>query len=172
MKKMMVIMVMLGLSAAISAQKDPINAAFEKYSGKEGFTTVNISGDMLNMISQVEEQRRDTTFQSKLTDLKILVRDKKCDEVQTADFRTEVYDKLDKKEYKEMMTVKESDQDVVILVKESGGRISELLLLVTGKDDNVMIQAKGDMLLRELTDLSGKYPMKGFEQLKNLEKNH
>jgi hypothetical protein len=172
MKKMMVLTVLMGLAACVSAQKDPVNAAFEKYAGKEGFTTVNISGDMLNMISQAEEERRDTNFQSKLTDLKILVRDKKCDELQTANFRTEVYDKLDKKEYKEMMTVKESDQDVVILVKESGGRVSELLLLVTGKDNNVMIQAKGDMLLRELADLSGKYPMKGFEQLKNLEKKH
>jgi len=172
MKKMMVILVMMGLTATVSAQKDPVSAAFEKYSGKEGFTTVNISGDMLKMISQAEEQRRDTTFQSKLTDLKILVREGKCDEAQTTNFRTEVYDKLDRKEYKEMVTVKESDKDVVILVKESGGRVSEFLLLVTGKDKNVLIQAKGDMLLRELSDLSGKYQMKGLEQLKSLENKH
>lgn len=171
MKKIMIVLIAMGLAGVASAQKDPVSAAFEKYAGKEGFTTVNVSGDMLKMFTQAEEQRRDTTFQSKLTDLRILVREKKCDNTQTANFRADIYDQLDKKEYKEMMTVKESDKDVVILVKESGGRVSEFLLLVTGADDNVLIQAKGDMLLRELADLSGKYQMKGFEHLKNLEKH-
>jgi hypothetical protein len=172
MKKTVVILAIMGLAVSAFAQKDPVSAAFEKYSGQEGFTTVNISGDMLNMLSQAEEQRRDTTFQSRLTDLRILVRDKKCDKGQNADFRGEIYDKLDKKEYKEMMTVNESGKDVLILVKESGGKVSEFLLLVSGADDNVVIQAKGNMLLRELADLTGKYHMKGLEQLKNLEKGH
>jgi hypothetical protein len=87
------------------------------------------------------------------------------------DFKAEVYDKLDKQVYKEMMTVKESDQNVVVLLKEKGGKISEFLLLVTGKNDNVLIQAKGDMLLSEMADLGGKCNIKGLEQLKMLEKS-
>jgi len=166
----MIILAVLGLACTASAQKDPVSSMFEKYTGKEGFTLVNISGDMLKMFSQMEEQRRDTTIQSKLTELRILVKNKNCDETQSVNFRTEIYDKLDKKDYKEMLTVKESDKDVVILVKESGGKVSEFLVLVSGASDNVLLQAKGDMLLRELTDLSGKYQMKGFEHLKNLEK--
>ena len=88
-------------------------------------------------------------FSQKSRHFRILVREKeKSDGSAVPDFKTEVYDKLDKQAYKEMMTVKQSDQNVVILVKENGGRISELLLMVTGKDDNVLIQAKGDMLLK------------------------
>jgi len=171
MKKVMIILAMACLTGTIFAQKDPVTAAFEKYDGKEGFTVVTLSGDMLNMFAKAAEEKHDTTFKSKITSLRILVREKdKGDGTAGPDFKTEVYDKLDKQAYKEMMTVKQSDQNVVILVKENGGRIGELLLMVTGKDDNVLIQAKGDMLLSELADMGGKCQIKGFEQMKMLEK--
>jgi hypothetical protein len=171
MKKVMIILAMACMAGTVFAQKDPVSAAFEKYDGKEGFTVVTLSGDMLNMFTKAAEEKHDTTFQSKITSLRILVREKeKVAGTTVPDFKAEVYDKLDKQAYKEMVTVKQSDQNVVILVKENGGRISELLLIVTGKDDNVVIQAKGDMLLKEMADLGGKCQMQGFEQLKMLEK--
>jgi hypothetical protein len=171
MKKVMIILAMACMAGAVYAQKDPISAAFEKYDGKEGFTVVTLSGDMLNMFTRAAEEKHDTTFQSKITSLRILVREKeKSDGLAVPDFKTEVYDKLDKQAYKEMMTVKQSDQNIVILVKENGGRISEMLLMVTGKDDNVLIQAKGDLLLKEMADLGGKCQIHGLEQLKMLEK--
>jgi hypothetical protein len=126
---------------------------------------------MLNMFTRAAEEKHDTGFQSKITSLRILVREKgKSEGSVMPDFRAEVYDKLDRQVYKEMMTVKQSDQNVVILVRENGGRISELLLMVTGKEDNVLIQAKGDMLLSEMADLGKNCPMHGFDQLKMLEK--
>jgi hypothetical protein len=126
---------------------------------------------MLDMFSRAAEEKHDTTLQSKITSLRILVSEKESRAGSAVpDFKTEVYDKLDKQVYKEMMTVKESDQNVMILLKENGGKISEILLLVTGKNDNVLIQAKGDMLLSEMADLGGKCNLKGFEQLKMLEK--
>jgi hypothetical protein len=170
MKQILVILAIMGIAGTVCAQKDPVTAVFEKYAGTEGFTTINISGDMLNMITKAEEDRRDTTFQSKLTEIKILVREKNCDETAGPDLKTEVLDKIDKKVYKEMMTVKQEDENVIILVKESGGRISELLLVVSGKDENVLIQAKGDMLLSEMADMAGKCQMKGFDQLRKLDK--
>jgi hypothetical protein len=152
------------------AQKDVVSAVFDKYAGVEGFTTVSITGDMLNLIAQAEEQRRDTTFTSKLTEVKILALENSCDKPAKLDLRTEVYDKLDKSAYKEMMTVKQNDEDVIILAKELKGRITELLIIVGGQDENVLIQVKGDMLLSEMANMAGQYQMKGFEQLKKLEK--
>ncbi len=128
MKKVMIILAMACFAGTVFAQKDPISAAFEKYDGKEGFTTVTLSGDMLNMFTKAAEEKHDTTIQSKITSLRILVREKgKSEGTVAPDFKTEVYDKLDKQAYKEMMTVKKSDQNVVILVKENGGRISEIV---------------------------------------------
>lgn len=171
MKKFLFVSVLVSMTLIAAAQKDPVGSVFDQYSGKEGFTTVNMTGDMLNMITRMEEERKDTAIQSKLTSVRILVREKGCENnAAVPDLKAEVYDKLDRNAYKEMMSVKESDKDVLILVKEDGGRISEFLLIVSGKGESVLIQAKGDILMREMADLAGKYQMKGFEQLKHLEK--
>jgi hypothetical protein len=169
MKTIVFFLMIMGLTGTVLGQKDPVSVAFEKFAGKNGYTVVNVSGDMLKMITQIEEQRKDTTFMSKLNEVRILVRDK-CSEVPATSFRTEVYDKLDKSVYKEMMTVKQNDEDVVILIKELNGRINEFLIIVGGDNDNVLIQAKGDILLSEMAEMAGACHMKGFEHLKQMEK--
>ena len=170
MKKILIGMAMITLAAMASAQKDPVSLVFEKYAGQEGFTTISVSGDMLNMMSRMEEERRDTTFLSHLKEMRILACEKGDGQVQHINFRAEVYDKLDKSVYKEMVAIKQHEEDVLILVKETKGVITEMLIIVGGKDDNVLIQAKGDILLREMAEFADNFQMKGFEHLKALEK--
>jgi hypothetical protein len=171
MKKIMIGLAVLCFTGIAFAQKDAVSAVFEKYAGVEGFTTVNISGDMLNLVAHIEEQKRDTTFVSRLSEVKILAMEDGCDKPASGiDLRAEVYDKLDKSMYKEMMSVKQSNQDVVILMRESNNRVSEILIIVGGADDNALIQVKGDMLLSEMAEMAGHFDMKGFEHLKKLEK--
>jgi len=170
MKRILIGIAMFTLASIASAQKDPVSMVFEKYAGQEGYTTVSITGDMLNMMSRMEEERRDTTFLSRLKEIRILACEKGDDHVQPIDFRAEVYDKLNKAEYKEMVAIKQHDEDVLILVKETKGVINEMLIIVGGKDDNVLIQAKGDILLREMADMADDFKLKGFEHLKALEK--
>lgn len=170
MRKIIIGMAVLCLTGTTFAQKDVVSAVFEKYASVDGFTTVNITGDMLKLMAQAEEQRSDTTFVSKFSEVKILAFDKGHDKPVGVDLRAEVTEKLDKSVYKEMLTVKKSDEDVVILVKELKGRIAELLIVVGGQDENAMIWLKGDILLSEMADLAGRYQMKGFEHLKKLEK--
>lgn len=170
MKKLILGFSAILLTALGYAQTDLIGSVFEKYSGIEGFTTVNISGDMLKLMTQAEMQRRDTVFSSTLSEIRILAMEDECDKPSGLNLKTEVYDKLDKSVYKEMLTVKQTDEDVVIMIKESEGRIKEMLVIVGGADNNALIQIKGDMLLSELADMAGKYQMKGFEHLRKLEK--
>ncbi|MBN1790547.1 MAG: DUF4252 domain-containing protein, partial [Bacteroidales bacterium] len=147
-----------------------VSALFEKYNGVAGFTTVNITGDMLKLIAQAEAERRDTTFTSTLSEIRILAIEKSSDKPSGINLRSELYDKLDKSVYKEMVSVKKEGEDVVILMKEHQGRIAEILILAGGNDENALIQVKGNMLLSEMADMAGKYHMKGFEHLKKLEK--
>jgi uncharacterized protein YqkB len=170
MKKILLALTAILISGATFAQKDLITSFFEKYSGHEGITVINVSGDMLKLITDAEQERRDTVFSSKLSEVKVMALEKNCDNPVSIDFRSEVYDKLDKSVYKEMMSVKQNEEDVFILVRESGNRISEILIIVGGQKENALIQVKGDLLLSELADMAGKYQMKGLEQLRQLEK--
>ncbi len=171
MKKILFGLIILCIAGAASAQKDPVSAVFEKYNGVAGFTTVNISGDMLKLMTQVEAERRDTiVFTSTLSEIRILAVEKECDKPVGVNLRTELYDKLDKSVYKEMVSVKKEGEDLVILMKENKGRVAEILVLAGGNNENALIQVKGDMLLSEMADVAGKYQMKGFDHLKMLEK--
>ncbi len=169
MKKMMFLTLSLFMAVSASAQKDLVNSFFEKYTGVEGITSVNISGDMLNMMAQAEAENIDSLFSSKFSQFRILAVKKACDKPVAIDLKAELLDKLDKSVYKEMMTVKEAGQDVVILFQESNGRIAEMLLVVSGSDENVLIQVKGDMVLSEMAQMAGKFKMQGFEHLKNVQ---
>ena len=163
-------MLALSLMGMVFAQKDLVSAVFDKYAGVEGFTIVNVTGDMLKLITQAEAELRDTTFTSTLSEVRILALEKDCDKPVAINLRAELYDKLDKSVYKEMLSVKQEGEDIVILVKELNGRIAELLIIAGGQNENALIQVKGDMLLSEMAGMAGKYQMKGFEQLKKLEK--
>jgi hypothetical protein len=169
MKKLMIAIAACCLAGCTFAQKDQVSALFDKYNGKEGITVVNVTGDMLKLISQAEEQRRDTVFTSKLNEIKVLAVEKSCDKPVNIDFKQELYDKLDKSLYKEMVSVKKEGQDVVVLFRENGERISEILIIVGGNEDNALVQVKGDMLMSEMADMFGKYQINGMEQLKMLE---
>ncbi|HEX2393793.1 MAG TPA: DUF4252 domain-containing protein [Bacteroidales bacterium] len=170
MKKLFFVICAILIAASGFAQKDLISSVFEKYAGTDGITTVNMTGDMLKLITQAEMERRDTVFSSTLSEIRVLAVEDECEKPSGLNLKTEVYDKLDKSVYKEMLTVKQTNEDVVIMVKESEGRIKEMLVIVGGSKDNALIQIKGDMLLSELADMAGKYQMKGFEQLKKLDK--
>lgn len=169
MKKMMFLTLSLLMAITASAQKDHVNSFFDKYTGVEGITSVNISGDMLNMMAEAQAEQIDSAFASRFTSIRILAAKKVSDNPVKINLKTDLVDKLDKAVYKEMMTVKEADQDVVIFFQESNGRIIEMLLVVSGSDENVLIQIKGDIVLSEMAQMAGKFKMQGFEHLNNIQ---
>jgi hypothetical protein len=165
MKRILIIALTLVSAGMAFGQKDPYQQVFDKYTGKEGITAVNINGDMLNMFTQA-----DSLITSKLTSIQVLAVEKSCDKPQASvNFLNEISGILDKSVYKEMLNVKESDQEVHIYIKEQNGRISDMIIVVSGQKDNALVRIQGDMLLSEMSKMMSQTPMKGFEQLKALE---
>lgn len=166
MKKIIIGLAMLALTGMMFAQSDPTLSVFDKYTGQEGFIAINMTGDMLRMAAEMQEYKKDTTLLSELSELKILVYEGD-DEKSDVNLYSEVYNVIDKSVFKELMTIREENTDVTMLARENDGVISEFILLVGG-DDNVVIHAKGNILLRELASMSGNFNMTGLEQLKKM----
>jgi len=51
MKKSFIIIAAFLINGIINAQNNPVDALFDKYSERDGFTSVYISGKMLNLFS-------------------------------------------------------------------------------------------------------------------------
>ncbi len=144
MKKLLVILALV-LPMAVLAQKTPVDKLFEKYANQKGFTTVNISGRLLGLAAQLDNEGDDVTnMLSSLTGIRVLTVDD--DELnKKLDFYKELEQEnfFKNNNFEVLMEVTEDDEVVRFLAKDAGnGKLSDLLLVVGG-DDNALISISG-----------------------------
>jgi len=171
MKNILLIM-FLGMTMIGSVfGQDPITEFFEKYRNDETFTQVNISPKMFEMIASMDSENEmdaDTKemIQS-LKGLKILTT-----ETTPRKFYEEFTSKVSLSSYEELMTVKDGDSNVSFLVKDSDGGniVNELLLLVGGQEDFVLMSFAGKIPLDKVGKLARSINIDGAEHLDKLNK--
>ena len=151
------------------AQTDAITRYFDQYMDDENFTVVYITPKMFQMISKLDLKDPDAKeIKEVLQDLKglrILQTEKN-----SMQYYKEVIGKFKPTEYELLMTVRDKDENVRFWTKESGGVISELLMLVGGTKEFVMISFIGNISLDKISKLANKMNVDGMEHLKDLKK--
>ena len=68
----------------------------------------------------------------------------------------------------ELMTVSETDREFRFFVTESGGTISELVMVGYENQQVMMMSLTGEIDLKEISELSQKMNIEGFENFKNV----
>lgn len=175
MKKLLLIVCFIGMSAVIMAQNKSIDRVFDKYAGKEGFTTVYISKYMFTMFANLDDMNDKDLKEAqdvfgKLTGIKILAVEDANAMGEGVNFYDEIMKDLPRDRYEELMVVKDSESDVIFLAREEQGVIVELLLIVGGEgDDNVLIAITGEIDLNTIAKLSKTMDIEGMDELENLE---
>ena len=167
MKTRFLIIAMLLISFSAAAQTNAIDAMFEKYSGKEGVTTVYISSKMFSLIARADlDDDELEDLMGRLKSIRILtVEDSLMN--RKVNFYKELQKSLDFSAYEELMVVQDGKQDLKFLIKEKGKRIEELLMIGGGEDGgNVLLSIKGDLDLKNISDISSKI---GIEQLEGID---
>jgi len=171
MKRLGIVSVMLLVGMLAFGQQSAVDKVFDKYSGKDGYTTVYISSFMFNMLNSLEVDDPDYNEFKKATagikSIKILTQDGDNSE----SFGKELLEMLPRSEYQEMMKVKDQEEEVLFLAKESGGKITEFLLIVSGGSDDVLIAITGDIDLESLSSIASGLDIPGMENLDDLDKN-
>jgi len=170
-KATLFLLLLITITLQAFAQGDPVKQLFDRYAGKEGYTTVYISSKMFSMFSQADIN--DPEFNELMKNLKsirILAQDEGAGRTEKADFYKEVVSGLSTEEYEELMTVTEPGQKIRFLVKEEKGKISELLMIVGGDSDNVLIDIRGNINMKQISQLSKAIHINGLEKLDELEK--
>jgi hypothetical protein len=151
MKRSLLIISAIILLTPVYGQRS-IDALFSKYSGKEGFVSVSVSGDLLKLSSCFSsENEEDRSLPSNITEIRILAQENK--NIKSVDFFDTVIDRIDLDEYEEFMRVSRCDQELRMLVRPEGNSFREFLL-IAGGDENALIQIKGKMTFSEARKLS------------------
>ena len=155
MKKIAFLLPMLMIPFFMNAQKSPVDKLFDKYYGKEGFTTVLVTPDMFEMVVKMEKSSGEIEgmeILKKIKRVRVIAQEEERDVQAGVDFMDELKG-VDFDDYKELVVVKEADQEVLILAKEEDGKLSELLVLVGG-DENVLVSVEGRFTMEDLNALS------------------
>lgn len=165
-----IMMLMVTLPAAANAQ-DVISKFFTKYQNDETFTNVNISSKMFGLFTEMEaetpEDKEVLEAISKLKGLKILAKE-------NARNSRELYKEalsLIPKDFEELMSVRDKDKDMKFMIEENDGKISEMLMIVGGNEEFMIMSLFGEIDLKQISRIGSKMNIKGLENLRNMEKD-
>lgn len=156
MKKLAFTGALLILMSCANGQRS-IDRLFDKYSDSDDFTCITVNGNLLNIAASFDDDDDDEDtddngrkIKAQITEVRILAQKDHHNTI--GNFHDLVMRDIDRGDYEEFMRVRESDQDLRVLVRSQGKRIKEFLL-IAGGDDNAIIQVKGDMSVSDARKL-------------------
>lgn len=170
MKKFFLSFTALCLAMMMQAQSNPVDEMFNKYSEKQGFTVVSISSKMFGLFANKDPENKDAdNVINKLKSIKILsVEDSLLNK--NLNFYSELSKKLDLSVYEELMVIKEGPDITKFLIKQNGNIISELLVVKGGPGGNSLISIKGELNLKNISDMSKSLDMQELKSLDKIQK--
>ena len=170
MKKLFLSFTALCLTMMLQAQTNPVDEMFNKYSEKQGFTVVSISSKMFSLFANKDPENKDAdNVINKLKSIKILsVEDSLLNK--NLNFYSELSKKLDLSVYEELMVIKEGPDITKFLIKQNGNIISELLVVKGGPGGNSLISIKGELNLKNISDMSKSLDMQELKSLDKIQK--
>lgn len=165
-------MLFLTSTQLLNAQSSSAIALFDKYGGKDGYTTVSISKDLFGMFADMDSDDPDMVevkaMMEQLEGIKILMYETEADgDAELTRFRGEV-GKLQVEGFNELMVVKQTGEEVKFLAKKKGDKIGELLLLINGDKEAGFIVITGTIDMNTIGKLSKTMHFDGMDNLEKL----
>lgn len=158
------------LAFGVQAQNSAIASLFDKYADNEDFTKVSINSKMFDLFTEFEPDDPDTKEMtnaiSKLKGLKILA----ADSIGNAQkYYKEAKASIQKSNFEELMSIRDGKDDMIFMIQEEGGKISELLMLVGGDYKFVAMSLFGEIDLKQISKLSKGMKIDGMQYLENID---
>jgi len=167
---MMAIAALIGVTG-LNAQNDAIDRFFEQYQNDESFTMVYVSPKMFQLVAKVASEELDEDLNDVVKNLKGLKVLKT--EVNALEVYKEANNKIDTKDYELLLTARDKGQNVNFYTKTSGNDVvEELLLLVGGENEFVLLSFVGTLDLAKIAKLAKKMDIDGAEHLGKLEEKN
>ncbi|MDX1667353.1 MAG: DUF4252 domain-containing protein [Saprospiraceae bacterium] len=141
-------------------QDNAIDKYFKQYVDDDRFSVVYISPKLFELVGKLDLQGIDLDGDEEAKAMLELAQDMKAlrilkTEINPGAYYKEAKNKIDTREYEVLMTVRDnSGEDVEFLIKEEGNIISELLLLVGGSDEFVLLSFVGALDIEKISRLA------------------
>ncbi len=159
---------MLVMAVQLQAQ-DAISKFFSKYENDQSFTSVSITSRMFGLFTDLDlDDPKDKELAdaiSKLEGLKILAKE---DTDSGKSLYGEALKMMPTSEYDELMSVRSEESDMKFMIMEKDGIISELVMVMGGDTEFLIMSLVGDIDLKQIARLSQGMDIDGLEGLEKL----
>jgi len=161
----------MAVGQALAQNTDAISRFFSKYAEDESFTVVTVTKKMFSLFAEIEpgdpDEKEALEAISKIDGLRVLALEN--DSIRAPKIYKEAKSLIPTKEYEELMSLRHEGMDMRFLIKDSNGKISELLMIGGGTKSFFIMSLVGDIDLSQISKLSNKMRIDGFEKLELLE---
>lgn len=160
MKKSILIWMLL-LPSLLMGQQMNFRTLYDKYTGKEGFTTIDLSMELLRTLGRVADEDVEwSDLLKNIQSIRIVMASSKSEE-----FVTDMERIIEDTDYTLLTSINESGQKTKFFCSvlpenekksKSSNRDKEFLMLSYGNNDNLVMQIVGDVDVSQISKLSGK----------------
>lgn len=168
MKKLATAILLVMISGLISAQS-LVSDAFSDYEGNEDYTRVSISKKMFSLLASLdpddEDEKELIESISKIDGLKIIVADSSANP--NAMYKESI-SRIPSR-FEELMTVDDKDEKIVFMIDEKEGMVSELIMVMKGDDEFVLLDLYGEIDLKEIAKISRQMNIDHLDKLEKIE---
>ena len=170
MKKLTIIIAVIFLSSTAFAQMTEIQKIFDKYQEVEGITSIRVAKPMFSMLNKLNIQDEDLQkikpLLSKVNSINILISGggELLDSLinikpgiisqgkSPVGLQNEINLAVKRLNYEELVTINSSGRKIKLMtVGSSGDILKNLLLSITGADQNVLMLLDGEIPMNELS---------------------
>jgi hypothetical protein len=151
MKRMLITIAAVIIAAAVSGQRTSLDDFFSRYSDRDGYTSVVISGSLLNFLGGSENTDREGNALSKITSIRLVVREKE-NAATGENIVSEIRNIIRRGRYDELMSVRDDGDDIRFMARTEREMVRELLLIIDGENQAV-IQIEGNLTREEASEL-------------------
>jgi hypothetical protein len=163
-KTFILFILMVSLPFVMPAQINPLDEMMTMYNGQEGFYFLDLKTNMMNA-----GHKEFTGKSDHVVNLKIISYDeKKNTSFKAENLYHQFFSTVDKAQYKGLIDIKSSGDNVEMMVKKEGDRVAEIIIAVQEKEEITIIAATGNFDLKDLARFKNMQHCHGLQVLEQL----
>ncbi|MEM6319783.1 MAG: DUF4252 domain-containing protein [Bacteroidota bacterium] len=171
MKKIVLLFFVGLLVSQLAAQSNAINKHFAQYQRDTNFTKVTVTSRMFALFTEIDaedaNEKEILEAMSKLKGIKALVNNK------ASASKKLYYDAVETIQndgaYEELMTVEDAGENIQFMIREEGDKIGELLMIVGGNNNFLLMTLYGEIDLNSIAKLSRVLKISGMDAFEALD---
>lgn len=172
MKKLTLVFIMIVSATMVMAQGKIVSKYFEQFADNDQFVKVSVSAKMFSLFTELEagspEEEEFLKAVSKLKGMKMVVGDSVPD---SRKYYNQAIKDVEGAGFEELMSVIDAEENVMFSIKESGGKIEELMMVAGGNEKFVVLSLYGEIDLKNISKIARSMSIDGLSDLEKLDES-